>query len=116
MRTTKAERKDNAISFYRNFMHGNYNKIAVVVERTESSNPCISRCRFIARVTPLAMVAPLVIAESTMGVEGCFIELLSSIRSCPQKTYHEDGFDKWLKDTYGFSITYRDGLVFMFER
>ena len=116
MRTTKTERKENAIRFYNAFMNGNCNRIAVVVNRMESANPNISRCQFIAVASPSGMENPIVIAESVEGVTGCYIELLENIKKCPQKTYFEDGFNKWLKKTYNFEITYKDGLVFMFEK
>ncbi|MCC2253589.1 hypothetical protein LKD70_03910 [Ruminococcus sp. CLA-AA-H200] len=59
---------------------------------------------------------PVVISESTFGIEGCFIEPLEAIKPCIQKTYFEDGFTEWLKREYGFEITYKDGLVFILEK
>lgn len=117
MRTTKKERRENAIKFYTTFMNGNCNKAAIVVQRYESSNPNISKCRFWTVPSSLGfMEGPMVIAESTFGIEGCFIELLESIKSCVQKTYHENGFNEWLKKEYQFEITYKDGLVFLLEK
>lgn len=117
MRTTKKERRENARRFYNMFMNSNCNKAAIVVNRMESSNPNINRCQFIAVPSTLAfMKAPVVIAESVLGIEGCFIEMLNDIKGCIQKTYYEDGFNEWMKETYGFEITYRDGLVFMLEK
>ncbi len=117
MRTTKKERKENAKKFYNMFMNSSCNKAAIVVKRTESSNPNICRCQFIVVPSTLAfMEAPVVIAESIMGIEGCFMELLNNIKSGIQKTYYEDGFNEWLLETYGFEIIYKDGLVFMLEK
>lgn len=117
MRTTKKERKENARRFYNIFMNSNCNKAAIVVKRMESSNPNIHRCQFIAVPSTLAfMEVPVVIAESVLGIEGCFIEMLNDIKGCVQKTYYEDGFNEWLKKEYGFEITYKDGLVFMLEK
>lgn len=119
MRISKKERKENAERFYKTFMNSNCNKAAIVVQKTESkTNPNINRCQFWAVPSTLAyMEAPIIIAESNvLGVEGCFIEFLESIKPCIQKTYYEDGFNEWLKKTYGFEITYKDGLVFMLEK
>lgn len=81
MRTTKKERKENAKNFYNTFMNSNCNQAAIVVERTESSNPNIIRCRFIAVPSTLAfMENPIVIAESVSGITGCFMELLDDIK------------------------------------
>ena len=117
MRTTKKERKENAKRFYDMFMNSSCNKAALVVVRTKSSNPNINRCKFLVVPSTLAyMGKPVVIAESILGIEGCFIELLGFIKPCAQKTYYEDGFNEWLIKNYGFEITYEDGLVFMLEK
>lgn len=80
-RTTKKERKENANRFYNMFMNSNCNQAAIVVERTESSNLNINRCRFIAVPSTLAfMENPRVIAESVSGITGCFMELLDNIK------------------------------------
>lgn len=80
-RTTKKERKENANRFYNMFMNSNCNQAAIVVERTESSNSNINRCRFIAVPSTLAfMENPIVIAESVSGITGCFMELLDDIK------------------------------------
>lgn len=98
MRTTKKERKDNANKFYNSFMSGNCKNAAIVVKRSDSSNPNINRCQFLAVTSTLAfMEKPLVIAESVMGIDGCFIELLGNIKPGVQKTYYEDGFNNWLE-------------------
>lgn len=118
-RTTKKERKENANRFYNMFMNGNYRQAAIVVERAESSNPNINRCRFIAVPSTLAyMENPIVIAESVLGITGCFMELLDNIkpRRGMEKTYFDDEFNNWLEETYKFRITYKDGLVFMLEK
>ena len=90
MRTSQKERKENARRFYN---------------------------RFIAVPGSLAsMEKPIVLAESPSGMVGCFMEFLDNIKHCKQVSYYDDGFSSWLYDTYHFRITYRDGLVFMFER
>lgn len=81
------------------FMNSSCNKAAIVVKRSESSNPNISRCQFLTVPGTLAYIEnPIVIAESAFGIEGCFIELLGFINPCVQKTYYEDGFNEWLMD------------------
>lgn len=116
-RTTKKERKENANLFYSTFMNSNCNQAAIVVERTESDNPNINKCKFIAVPSTLAfMETPVVIAESVFGMEGCFMEFLKNIKPCEQKTYFDDDFNDWLEETYKFRITYKDGLVFMLEK
>lgn len=88
-RTTKKERKENANRFYNMFMNSNCNQAAIVVEKTESSNPNINRCRFIAVPSTLAfMENPIVIAESVSGITGCFIELLDDIKSRREQKKH----------------------------
>ena len=119
MRTSKKERKENAVKFYNMFMNSSCNKAAIVVNRMESkTNSNINRCQFLAVPSTLAfMEKPIIIAESsTFGIEGCFMELLEFIKPCSQKTYYEDGFNEWLMKRYGFEITYIDGLVFMLEK
>lgn len=118
MRTTKKERKDNFMRFYEAFLNGNSRKAAIVIERTDSSNPNIQRCRFWAVPSSLAYHSPVVIAESTFGISGCFIEMLGFIKPeiCAQKTFFEDGFNDWLKRTFHFSISHNDGLVLMLEK
>ena len=118
-RTTKKERKENANRFYNMFMNSNCNKAAIVVERSESSNPNINRSRFITVPSTLAyMENPIVIAESVDGITGCFIEFLDNIKpeKGTEKLYFDDGFNDWLEETYKFRIIYKDGLVFMLEK
>lgn len=117
MRTSKKERRENAVRFYNMFMNSNCNKAAIVAKRTESkTNPNINRCQFLA-VPSAFMEKPVIIAESSiLGIEGCFMELLKYIKPCRQKTYYEDGFNEWMMETYGFGITYKDGFVFMLEK
>ena len=118
-RTTKKERKENGNKFYSTFMNSNCNKAAIVVERLNSSNANINKCRFLAVTSTLAyMESPIVIAESTLGVTGCFMELLDNIKPEveSQKSYFDDDFNDWLEKTYNFRITYKDGLVFMLEK
>lgn len=121
MRTSKKERKANALRFYNMFMNSNCNKAAIVVQRSESSNPNISRCQFLTVPSTLVyMENPIVIAESTLGIDGCFRELLDFLNNgyepLEKKSYYDDGFNEWLNNIYGFEITYKDGLVFMLER
>lgn len=117
MRTAKNERNKNAKRFYQTLMKGNCKQAAIVIHRPESTNPNIHRCQFWAVVTPLAfMEKPVVIAESVLGIPGCFKEFLNNVKPCIQKDYYDDEFNRWLKKTYGFEITYKDGLVFMLER
>ena len=119
MRTSKKERKKNALNFYRTFMNSNCNKAAIVVWRVPSSNPNRNICRFMAVPSTLAyMEKPVVIAESAFGIDGCFTEFLQNVetKKCCQKQYFDDGYNNWLEEEYGFRITYKDGLVFMLER
>ncbi len=121
MRTSKKERKENALKFYNMFINSNCNKAAIVVKRINSSNPNINRCQFLAVPSTLAyMENPVVIAESTLGIEGCFRELLGFLNDdyepMEQKSYWDDGFSEWLNGIYGFEITYKDGFVFMLEK
>lgn len=121
MRTSKKERKENALRFYNMFMNSNCNKAAIVVQRSDSSNPNISRCQFLTVPSTLAyMENPIVIAESTLGIDGCFRELLDFLNNgyepLEKKSYYDDGFNEWLNGIYGFEITYKDGFVFMLER
>jgi hypothetical protein len=120
MRVSKKERKENANKWYQIFMNSNCNKSAIVVKRYESTtNPNIHRVQFLAVASSLAfMEEPIVIAESNaLGIQGCFIELVEFIKGgIVQKTYYEDGFNEWLMETMNFRITYKDGLVFMFEK
>ena len=118
MRTNQKERAENARIFYNVFMGGNCKKIAIVVNRIASKNSNIDRCQFIAALSTLPfMEKPVVIAESVDGITGCFMEMLKNIKEVAVETpYFDDGFNEWLKENYGFGITYRDGLVFMFEK
>ena len=117
MRTSKVERAENARKFYNMFMNSNNSQAAIVVERSDSSNPNIARCKFLAVLSTLAFgEQPVVIAESISGVDGCFKEFLSSIKAIPQKSYFDYGFGEWLEKEYKFRISYKDGLVFMFTK
>ena len=113
-RTNKEERKQNAKCFYRSLQTSR--RMAVVIDRHESTtNPYVNRTQLLA-VTGTMKGTPVVIAESaSLGLEGCFIELLQSIKDIPQITLHEQGFATWLKKNYGFSVTYNDGFVMIFE-
>ena len=115
MRTTKKERQENARKIHYALMQCNY-KIAVVVNRTDSSNPNVSRCQFLA-VNPLSgSNKPIILAESNLGITGCFIEFISSFYDGVQKDYFEEDFYNWLAKTLHFRITYSDGYIIMLER
>lgn len=116
MRTTKKEREQNARQFYSIFKMGYAKKAPIVVKRMESSNPNISRCRFLAVPSALGMASPVIIAESVLGIQGCFIEFLGAIKPGPQVTYYEEGFNDWVKKNFGFEITFDNGLVLMLEK
>ena len=116
MRTTKKERQENARKIHYALMQGNYNKIAVVVNRIDSSNPNVSRCQFLA-VNPLSgSDKPIIFAESTLGITGCFIEFISSFYDGVQKDYFEEDFHNWLAKTLHIRITYNDGYIIMLKR
>ena len=111
MRTTKKERKENAMNFYNTFMNGNGKNIAIVVNRKGD------KCQFQAVISSMLAGSPIVNAESSVfGIEGCFIELLKNIKPGVQKTYNENGFNEWMYEKYGFRITYKDGFVIMLEK
>lgn len=115
-RTTKKERSENANCFYRTLTEGYSDKAAIVVERSRQDTPQ-STCRFWAVATPLAFgEKPRVIAESRRGIDGCFEEMLRSIKPVNPVSYYDDAFERWLEKEYRFWISYRDGLVFMLEK
>jgi hypothetical protein len=110
-RTTKKERTENARLFNTMLCSSYSNQGAIVVERNDSTNPCISRTRFIACV---AYGAPIVIAESTQGIQGCWMEYFKSIGYEGKQTeYYHDNFHDWIYKEFQYKITYKDGLVFM---
>ena len=116
MRTTKKERQENSRKIHCALMQGNYNKIAVVVNRIDSSNPNVSRCQFLA-VNPLSgSDKPIIFVESNLGITGCFIEFISSFYDGVQKDYFEEDFHNWLAKTLHIRITYNDGYIIMLER
>mgnify|MGYP001248186609 CR=1 FL=1 len=97
MRVTKEVRKHNALKWYNTFVNGINNKAAIVVNKNKSTtNPYVNRIQFMAVASSLAfMEQPTIIAESsTLGIDGCFIELLNFINDIPQVTYHEQGFNE----------------------
>lgn len=118
MRISKKEREQNAKQFYKELMNRGDGRAAIVVQRNGSTtNPNVNRVQFLAVVSSLSYGEPVVIAESaTHGVEGCFIELFGFLKGGRQKTYYEDGFEEWVKNTYGFKIVYKDGFVFLLEK
>lgn len=119
MKTIKKERKENARRFYETLMDEPWSRAAIVVKKCGSTtNPNINRTQFIAVPCGMSYGHGVVIAESSvLGIEGCFVELINFIKGgIRQKTYYEDGFDKWLEETMGFSIIYNDGLVIMLQR
>ena len=113
-RTNKEERKANARYFYQSLQTNR--RMAVVIDRHDStSNPYVNRTQLLA-VAGTMKGTPVVIAESSsLGVEGCFIELLQNIKDIPQTTMYENGFATWLKKNYGIVVTYNDGFVMIFE-
>ena len=116
MRTTKQERQSNAKRFFNTFRQYSGNTAAIVIDRKCSSNPNISRCQFMCMLPGYSNSQPVIIAESVDGITGCFMEFISSFHKGKQKGYYEDGFNAWLADTFGFRISYADGLVIVLER
>lgn len=112
MRITKKERNENARRFYRTFMDSSCNEAAIVAWRNGA------KCQFLAVPSYLAFgEAPLIIAESNSGIDGCFKEFLDAVNHKPIiKSYFDDGFNNWLSKEYSFWIGYRDGFVFMLEK
>lgn len=45
-RTTKKERQENARKIYNALLQSYHNRIAVIVNRTDSNNPNVSKCQF----------------------------------------------------------------------
>lgn len=114
-RTTKNERQENARKVHNALLQSRCNKIAVIVNRTDSSNSNVSKCQFLA-VNPLSESdKPIVFAESNWGMIGCFNEFVSSFYDGEQKGYFEEGFREWLLKTLHLMITYDDGYVLMLE-
>lgn len=108
-RTTKNERAENARLF--NTMLCAQKSGAIVVERSDSANPNLVRTRFKVCVT---YGTPIVIAESTQGIAGCWIEYFQNIRyKGRQIDYWEDGFNDWIYKEFSYKIAYKDGMVFM---
>lgn len=111
-RTTQKERTENSKVF--NVMLCQHHKGAIVVERTDSSNPNIVRSKFIACNT---YGTPVVIAESVDGIAGCFMEYFKNIGyKGKQVSYFDDGFEDWIKKEFGYTIEYKDGLVIMLNQ
>ena len=108
-RTTKDQRKRNALSFCANLATFSSQYEAIHVIRNDGM-----RTQFVHY--PSAMSIPMVIAESTgLGVEGCFIELIQFIKGgIRQVTFHEDGFYRWFADTMKLNCIYHDPGVFVF--
>lgn len=106
MKISKLERRKNGIQFYYEFMRNEKKNAAVVIEKE-------GRCyRFITMLSG----RPVIIAKSSMGVEGCFMEFLENIHPCPQKFFYEDEFEDWLEKIYKLKIVYKDELVILFEK
>ena len=106
MTNKKPERRKHALQFYNAFMRSEKKKTAVVIEKEAHC------CKLVTIISGI----PTVIAKSSMGIEGCFMELLENIHSCPQKTYYEKGFREWLEEIYRLRIIYEDELVILFEK
>lgn len=125
-RTTKKERKQNAICFYENFKKYSPNKVAVVVKRNPSTtNPYVRRTQFLTLPvcngkSQYPNCEPVVIAESsTHGLEGCYMEFIEFVYGGRQDIlYYEDRtrFFQWFYKTLGIKITYDDNFVIMFEK
>lgn len=108
-RTTQKQRTENAKAF--NTMLCNWKEGAIVVERIESSNPNIVKTRFKVCVE---YGTPIIIAESTQGISGCFIEYFKSIGYKGKQTdYFDDNFYDWIYREFDYTIKYKDGMVFM---
>ena len=118
MRITKKERKKNAEQLYNMFMSGCCNKTAIVAQKCVSTNPNVNKVQFMAVPSSISYGTPVVIAESNLGLTGCFTELLQNIHPeiVQEKSYFDDGFNEWLEENYHFRITYKDGFVFFLER
>lgn len=114
-RTMKKERQENARKIYNALLQSYHNRIAVIVNRTDSSNSNVSKCQFLA-VNPLSESnEPVVFAESNWGMTGCFNEFISSFYDGEQINCFEEGFDEWLSKTLHLMITYDDGYILMLE-
>ena len=94
MRITKKERKKNAEQFYNMFMSGCCNKTAIVAQKCVSTNPNVNKVHFMAVPSSISYGTPVVIAESNLGLTGCFTELLQNIHPeiVQEKSYFDDGF------------------------
>lgn len=108
-RTTKKERTENA-RLFNTMLHG-WKSGAIVVERSNSTNSNLIRTRFKACVV---YGTPIVIAESTEGISGCWMEYFKSIGyKGKQIDYFDGGFKDWICKEFDYKITYKDGMVFM---
>lgn len=109
MRTNQKERIENAKVY--NTILCQHHKGAIVVEKRNSSNPNIVRTRFWVCNT---YGTPVVIAESVSGIGGCFMEYFKNIGyKGKQVEYVDHGFVDWIYKEFGYTIDYKDGLVFM---
>lgn len=112
MRTNKSERRANALLF--KDLLERTGSAAIVVERINSSNPHAAHCRF---VTTLDNGLQVVIAESVIGIEGCFFELLRAVGFKGRQTFYaEDYFRDWLAKTIGWEIAFNNEHVIMLTR
>lgn len=117
MRTTKEERARNIRKFYNAFTLNDHNTAVVIVKKTQSkTNPYINRTQFLAVCSNFQGNLEVIAESATEGIQGCFMELLKSIKNIEQVSYYDKNFKTWLKKNYGFSIPYFDGVSFIFER
>lgn len=120
MKTTKKERNENAKNFYSSFMNSYRSKAAIIVLRKESKNTNIVKTQFLASPsTTFSNDNPMIIAESKLGIDGCFMEFLSAINLQPTtdiKSYWESDFEPWIAQNYKFRISYRDKMVLLLEK
>ncbi len=77
-----------------------------------------SKCCYGKTITTIcqcvAYGTPIVIAESTQGIQGCWMEYFKNIGYEGKQTeYYHDNFHDWIYKEFQYKITYKDGLVFM---
>ena len=130
MRISSLERERNAREFYRKYREGDHTKVSVVVNRAIQSEDLaelsVNPCQFVVPYLEGASTEPAVIAESPLGVPGCFQEFIENIcldhpeiqerRQYGEPKFGESGFKAWLEQEFQLRISYEDELVFIFER
>ena len=120
MRTTKKERNDNARRFYYAFISSYRSKAAIIVLWKKSKKTNVVKTQFLASPSPIfCNDNPMIIAESKLGIDGCFNEFLSAINLQPAsdiKSYSESDFEPWMAQNYKFCISYQDKMVLLLEK